>query len=239
MTDANDQTKSRQVSAMFARISSKYDFMNTMMTLGGHHRWRRRTAEIATKGQPPGSALDVATGTGDLAFELSNRPEVTGVTGVDFVAEMLALARKKEQKRPPKSPIEWLNGDALALPFPDGTFMCATSGFAMRNVADLRGAISEMARVVRPGGRVVILELTPPQKLFPRLLGRCFSFLAPLLGQLLSGDRAAYTYLPRSVEIFPTASELAAMMTDIGLKDVRWETRSMGLVAIHSGVREE
>lgn len=237
MTYTNGGAKSQRVATMFSRISRKYDFMNTVMTGCAHKHWRRRAAEIATLGLPPGPALDVATGTGDLAFELAHRPEVSGAVGVDFVAEMLALAHKKEQRLSVKRPIAWLLGDALQLPFPDSTFMCATAGFAMRNVADLRRAISEMARVVRPGGRVVILDLTPSEERHPvsRLLARCFSYLAPLLGHLLAKDREAYTYLPRSVASFPTANELSDLMADAGLINVRWQLLGMGLVALHVG----
>ncbi len=237
MVHINGATKSQRVAAMFSRISRKYDFMNTVMTGGAHKRWRRLTAEMATRGLPPGPALDVGTGTGDLSFELARRPEVSWVVGVDFVAEMLALAQIKEQRLPAKRPIVWSLGDALTLPFPDSTFMCATAGFTMRNVADLHRAISEMARVVRPGGRVVVLELTPPEERYhvSRLLARCFSYLAPLLGYLLAKDREAYTYLPRSVENFPTAGALALLMANAGLKNVDWQLLSMGLVALHVG----
>lgn len=222
---------------MFAGISGKYDFMNTVMTGGAHKRWRRSTARAAAGGLLPGVALDVATGTGDMAFELARQPEVSAVTGVDFVPEMLLLAQKKQQKRKLKKPIDWVLGDALSLPFPDGAFICATAGFGIRNMTDLRLAISEMARVVRPGGRVAILELTRPGK--KRSIGslpaKCFSYLAPLLGQLLAKDRQAYAYLPRSVEKFPAAPELARLMTDIGLKNVRWRLLGIGLVALHTG----
>lgn len=237
MAHINGETKAQRVAAMFSRISRRYDFMNTIMTGGEHNRWRCLSAELATQGLPPGPALDVATGTGDLAFELARRPKVSGVVGVDFVAEMLTLARKKEQRRHPQQPIVWSLGDALMLPFPDNAFMCATAGFAMRNVADLHHAFSEMVRVVRPGGRVVILELTPSDWRHPvsRLLAMCFSRIVPLLGHLLASNREAYTYLPQSVEGFPTASELSRLMEDTGLVNVRWQLLGMGLVALHVG----
>ncbi|MBI4299629.1 MAG: class I SAM-dependent methyltransferase, partial [Chloroflexi bacterium] len=160
------------MAAMFARISRRYDFMNTVMTAGMHRRWRRLAAQLATRGLAPGLALDLATGTGDLAFELARRAEAQAVVGVDFVPEMLALAWAKEARVQPGRPLTWALGDMLALPLKDDSFMCATSGFAMRNVADLRRAFSEMARVVRPGGRVVVLEITPvdSRRIGPRLL---------------------------------------------------------------------
>ncbi len=237
MARLSGETKAQRVAAMFSRISPRYDFMNTVMTAGAHNHWRRLAAELATRGLPSGPALDVATGTGDLAFELALRPEVSSVVGLDFVAEMLAIARKKEQRRRPQRPIIWSLGDALRLPFPDNTFISATAGFAMRNVADLHVAFSEMARVVRPGGRVVILELTPSDWRHPvsRLLAMGFSRIAPLLGHLLANDRQAYTYLPQSVESFPTASELSHLMGDTGLENVRWQLLGMGLLALHVG----
>lgn len=237
MAHTNGKTKSQRVATMFTRISPKYDFMNTVMTAGAHKRWRRLAARIAVRGLQPGIALDVGTGTGDFVFALARRPEVNGVAGVDFVPEMLALARKKEQSRQVKRPIAWLLGDAQALPFPDSTFMCATIGFVMRNVTDTRRALSEMVRVVRPGGRVVILELTLPEKRFSvsSLLTKGFSRIAPLLGQLLAGDREAYTYLPRSVQSFLTASDLSNLMEDVGLINVHYRLLGMGLVALHVG----
>lgn len=235
MTQTNGETKAKSVAAMFARISARYDFMNTVMTGGAHNRWRRLAARLATEGLASGPALDMATGTGDLAFELARRPEVDCVIGLDFVPEMLDLAKKKEQQRLPQRPITWSLGDALALPFSDNTFICATSGFAMRNVADLPRAIFEVARVVQPGGRVAILEFTPADSQLSRLLAMGFSRIAPLLGQLLANDRTAYTYLPRSVENFPTAAELSELMKNAGLINVHWRLLSMGLVALHIG----
>lgn len=237
MVQVTGDNKAKRVSAMFARISGRYDFMNTVMTWGMHNRWRRLAAALATRELPPGIALDVATGTGDLAFELTRRPEVSSVVGMDMVAEMLALAQAKEEEIHPRRPVTWSRGDALKLPFADNTFMCVTIGFGLRNVADIRQAISEMVRVVRPGGRVVILELTPSARRRPvsRVLAVSFSFIAPVLGHFLAGDRDAYTYLPQSVESFPTASELSLLMQEKGLINVNWQMMGMGLVALHVG----
>jgi len=231
-----DSDKARRVATMFARISRRYDFMNTVMTGGMHGRWRRKAARMATAGQAPGVALDVGTGTGGFVFELARRPEVQRAVGVDFVPQMLALARGQELKKHPARPVEWSLGDAMELPFPDDAFMCATAGFAMRNVADLRKALSEMARVVRPGGRVVILEMTHQEEgRLSRLPQIYFRRVVPLLGQLLAGDRDAYSYLPDSVGGFPTGKELASMMESVGLANVRWSLLGMGLVALHVG----
>lgn len=237
MNSSND--KARRVAAMFTRISRRYDFMNTVMTGGMHGRWRRLAARQATEGQAPGLALDVGTGTGGFVFELVRRPPVQAAFGVDFVPRMLALARTRQLKKRPARLVGWSLGDALCLPFPDGAFMCATAGFAMRNVADLPKALSEMARVVRPGGRVAILEMTRQEKDHrSRLPQIYFRHIVPFLGQVLAGDRDAYTYLPDSVGGFPTGRELASLMEEAGLKNVRFQLLGMGLVALHVGEKE-
>jgi demethylmenaquinone methyltransferase/2-methoxy-6-polyprenyl-1,4-benzoquinol methylase len=225
-----------QVRAMFDRIAGVYDLMNTAMTAGLHHRWRARAAEQARVG--PGSrALDVATGTGDLAIELARRVSPDGeVVGSDFAEAMLDRARAKAAAggggsvRPR---FEW--GDALELPYADDTFDAATVGFGARNFDDLERGIAEMARVVRPGGRVVILEITtpsrPPLSTFFRIW---FDHLVPALGRL-AGDPDAYSYLPRSVKRFPGPQELAATMDRCGLTSIRWLLTAGGIIAIHVG----
>ena len=237
---------------MFDRIAGVYDLMNTAMTAGLHHRWRERAADEARIG--PGSrVLDVATGTGDLALELARRVGPSGeVIGSDFAEAMLDRARAKagrgEQAGRPR--FEW--GDALALPYEDGSFDAATVGFGARNFEDLGRGLAEMARVVRPGGRVVVLEITtpmrPPLSLFYRLW---FDRLVPALGRLagaLSSRRAgtpqsegelsisdAYTYLPNSVRRFPGPQALAAELEHAGLEEISWILIAGGIVAIHSG----
>jgi demethylmenaquinone methyltransferase/2-methoxy-6-polyprenyl-1,4-benzoquinol methylase len=222
---------------MFARISRRYDLMNAVMTVGMHGQWRRLAARLATEGMVPGPALDIATGTGDLAFTLTRLSTAQPVVGADFTPQMLAVARAKERARRGVSPVSWLLADALALPFPDGTFMCATAGFALRNLTDLRQGLVEMARVVRPGGRVVVLEAVQGENQGPgvRLLRAYFRRVVPFMGRILAGDRDAYTYLPESVERFPTAEGLAGLMEDVGLVNVRWRLVGLGLVSIHVG----
>ncbi|MDO8473282.1 MAG: bifunctional demethylmenaquinone methyltransferase/2-methoxy-6-polyprenyl-1,4-benzoquinol methylase UbiE [Dehalococcoidia bacterium] len=236
MSSTQNNQKARRVATMFARISPRYDFMNTVMTAGMHGRWRRLVARMATQDAPPGPALDVATGTGDLAFALARRPEVTAVVGLDFVSEMLELARRKQKGRT-LDKVKWVEGDALSLPFGDGTFSCATVAFGLRNVADLKKAISEMARVVRPGGRVAVLDMTrmSGQRPGQRLLRYYFNHFVPLMGRVLAGDKEAYAYFPESVEGFPSAADLAALMEAAGMINVRWRLLGMGMVALHTG----
>ena len=214
---------------MFDRIAGVYDAMNALMTAGLDQGWRERAADLAGV-QPGDRALDVATGTGDLAMALAERVGETGeVVGCDFSEAMLARARKKA----PRLRFEW--ADALDLPYPDRSFDAATVGFGARNFADLRKGLAEMARVVKPGGRVVILEITtprrPPLSWFFRLW---FDAAVPLLGRLV-GDTAAYSYLPRSVRRFPDPAELAALLAAVGLADVRYVVTAGGIIAIHAG----
>jgi demethylmenaquinone methyltransferase/2-methoxy-6-polyprenyl-1,4-benzoquinol methylase len=214
---------------MFDRISPSYDRMNLLMSMGRDGRWRRLGVRAA--GVRPGdAALDVCCGTGDFAVELRRAVGPSGrVVGLDFSPQMLEMARRKS------SAVEWLQGDALALPFADGEFAAACVGFGVRNLSDHRRGFAEMARVVRPGGRVVCLEMsTPPAPIRP------FSQLwtdrgVPVLGRIVAHDPDAYRYLPESVHRFPPAPELAAIMRDAGLVDVGYRRLMMGVVALHVG----
>jgi demethylmenaquinone methyltransferase / 2-methoxy-6-polyprenyl-1,4-benzoquinol methylase len=226
-TSASGTLPETQVRAMFDRIARVYDRMNSIMTAGMHHRWRERAADFTRVG-PGSSALDVATGTGDLAIELARRG--ASVTGLDFSEPMLELARAKDPR------IEWVQGNALELAFGDGEFDAVTVGFGARNFADLDRGVAEMTRVTKPGGRVVILEITtperPPLSWFFRLW---FDRAIPALGRL--ADSEAYTYLPSSVRRFPRAPELGAHLAAAGLDDVRWVLTAGGIIAVHSGTR--
>jgi demethylmenaquinone methyltransferase / 2-methoxy-6-polyprenyl-1,4-benzoquinol methylase len=224
-----------QVQAMFDRISGVYDRMNSVMTAGLHHKWRRRAADLAALA-PGAHALDVATGTGDLALELAGRVGPGGeVVGSDFSERMLSIAREKAAAR--SSPVRFESGDALALPYEDGAFDAATVGFGARNFSDLERGVSEMARVVRPGGRVVILEITTPQRpplsSFFRIW---FDQVVPALGRL-AGDSQAYAYLPNSVKRFPGPEELCGVMERAGLERIRYLLTAGGIIALHVGVR--
>ena len=218
-----------QVRAMFDRIAGFYDVMNSVMTAGLHHRWRERAADLAAL-SPGGSALDVATGTGDLAIELARRVGPSGtVIGSDFSEAMLERARQKEPA------LEWEQGNALALRYADDSFDAATVGFGARNFSDLPQGLREMARVVRPGGRVVVLEITTPTR--PPLstfFSLWFDRVVPLIGRL-TGESQAYTYLPSSVKRFPGPQALGAILHDAGLRDVRWILTAGGIIALHSG----
>jgi demethylmenaquinone methyltransferase / 2-methoxy-6-polyprenyl-1,4-benzoquinol methylase len=220
-----------QVRAMFDRIASVYDVMNSVMTAGLHHRWRARAADLAAVG-PGDRALDVATGTGDLAVELARRVAPGGsVVGSDFSEEMLTVARRKA----PGIAFEW--GNALELPYEDGRFDAATVGFGARNFSDLERGLQEMARVVRPGGHVVVLEITTPQRPPLSTFFRVwFDRIVPLIGRL-TGETLAYSYLPSSVRRFPAPEGLAAAMARAGLRDIRWILTAGGIIAIHVGTK--
>lgn len=223
-----------QVRTMFDRIAGVYDLMNTAMTAGMHHRWRERAGELAEL-ELGCAALDVCCGTGDLALELSRRvgPEGT-VIGCDFSERMLDAARSKASERGAANVrFEW--ADALELPYEDGSFDAATVGFGARNLEDLDRGLGELARVLRPGGRLVILEITQPQR--PPLsafFSLWFDRLVPLLGTL-AGDRSAYSYLPESVKRFPSPRGLAERMDAAGFDRIRYFVLAGGIITIHAG----
>jgi demethylmenaquinone methyltransferase/2-methoxy-6-polyprenyl-1,4-benzoquinol methylase len=226
-----------QVNRMFDRIAGRYDLLNSLMTAGLHHRWRQRAADRAELG-PGDAALDVCCGTGDLALELAGRVSPGGhVVGCDFSEPMLDLAREKASARVAAGVrFEW--ADALNLPYDDERFDAATVGFGVRNLSDLDRGLGEMVRVLRPDGRLVILEITqptrPPLSTFYSLW---FDRIVPQLGRLTS-DPEAYSYLPESVRSFPSPRGLAAKMDTAGLQRVRWTILAGGIIAIHSGVKE-
>jgi demethylmenaquinone methyltransferase/2-methoxy-6-polyprenyl-1,4-benzoquinol methylase len=217
-----------QVRAMFDRIARVYDRMNSLMTAGMHHRWRERATDLAAVGKGD-RALDVATGTGDLALALRRRG--AEVVGLDFSQPMLELARRKAPD------VRFERGNALELPYAGDEFDAVTVGFGARNFSDLRSGLAEMARVARPGGRVVVLEITtperPPLSWFFRLW---FDRVVPALGRL-AGDSAAYSYLPSSVRRFPNPPELAAELAAVGLTRVRWIVTAGGIIAVHVGLK--
>ena len=220
---------------MFARIASRYDFVNTIMTGGAHHSWRRRAIQLVSPWN--GWALDVATGTGDLALELARHPHADQVVGLDVVPEMLKLARKKSTQSSFSQQITWLHGDAMALPFPNAVFGTVTSGFGLRNVSNLPLALREMVRVTAPGGRIVIVEITPVQGDSPvrKLIRFHFRHVTPWIGAIIAGNREAYTYLPNSVENFPNPETLADLLRHAGARNVQYQLVGLSTVAIHWG----
>lgn len=221
---------SGDVQAMFGRIVRRYDTVNRLMTGGRDVAWRRRVAKLAVESGP--QVLDVATGTGDLALALSAAAATTAV-GIDFAPPMICAAAAKAAGR---SDVTFAVGDALRLPFPDGAFDACTVSFGLRNMADYEAALREMARVLRPGGRFICLELTPYQvPVLSQIFGWYFRTLVPLVGGLLSGDREAYRYLPCSVAAFPDARSLVALMERAGLTDTSYRLLGAGTVALHVG----
>lgn len=224
------------VARIFARISRRYDLLNGVMSAGRHHAWRRAAVRLALEGRA-GQALDIATGTGDFAIELARRREVSRAVGLDITLPMLALARRKVVKKRVASKTDFLRGDAHTLPFADGGFACITVGFGVRNFPDLPAALDEMARVLRPGGRLAILEIVRAKNENPvaRLFRGAFLSVTPWLGALLARDREAYTYLPDSVREFLTADELAAAMEKAGLRLITRRTFAFGTVTVLVG----
>ncbi len=221
-----------EVRGMFDRIAGVYDLMNSTMTAGLHHEWRRRAVERARVG-PGSDALDICCGTGDLALELRRAIGPDGrVVGSDFSEQMLDLARAKSGTQ--GLPVEFGWADALSLPYGDESFDAVTVGFGARNLADLDAGLAEMGRVLRPGGRVVILEITRPRREpLASFYGFWFDRLVPLLGSI-AGDSDAYAYLPESVRSFPEPRELAARMDAAGFSEIRWLLLAGGIIAIHS-----
>jgi demethylmenaquinone methyltransferase / 2-methoxy-6-polyprenyl-1,4-benzoquinol methylase len=221
---------------MFDRVARHYDVLNSVMTAGLHHRWRQRAAGLAGVG-PGDAALDVCCGTGDLALELAGRVAPGGsVIGCDFSEPMLDLAREKAAERGAAAVrFEW--ADALRLPYDAGRFDAVTVGFGLRNLADLDLGLREMARVLAPGGRLVVLEITqptrPPLSTFYSLW---FDRIVPILGRA-AGDPEAYSYLPESVRGFPAPGALAQKMDAAGLERIRWTILAGGIIAIHSATQ--
>jgi demethylmenaquinone methyltransferase/2-methoxy-6-polyprenyl-1,4-benzoquinol methylase len=216
-----------EVRSMFDRIAPVYDLMNRVMTAGLDQRWRRETVKAVVR--PGDRVLDACCGTGDLAVA-ALKAGAREVVGLDFSPRMLERARAKQQT------VTWMDGDVTAMPFSDGEFDSATVGFGVRNVADLSAALTELARVLKPGGRLGILEITTPTGFLAPFYRLWFDRIVPLLGRLFKGG-SAYTYLPASVRRFPAPDALADLLREAGFENVSYRTFAGGIVALHSGVR--
>jgi demethylmenaquinone methyltransferase / 2-methoxy-6-polyprenyl-1,4-benzoquinol methylase len=229
------QDRADYVQDMFARIAGRYDRMNRLMTFGQDARWREyviRQANLPVGGR----LLDIATGTGDIADEgLEQVPGLQAVGG-DFTIEMMQAGKRL----PERETIQWVGADTLALPFPDSTFDAVASGFLMRNVIDVAGAFREQARVTRPGGRIVVLESSPPKdNLLKPFIKVHLNTVIPTLGRIVTGEADAYRYLPDSTQGFQGPDELAATMRASGLIDVYYQLFMFGTIAIHVATKPD
>ena len=226
MTYETGRLEPETVRGMFDRIAPVYDVMNRVMTAGLDLRWRRLTAEAVV--QRGDRVLDACCGTGDLA--VADARAGGDVTGLDFSPRMLERARRKSDA------VKWVEGDMLALPFGDGSFEAATVGFGVRNVVDLEHGLAELARILVPGGRVGILEITTPTGLLAPFYRLWFDRIVPLLGKVLKGGEA-YSYLPASVRRFPDKEALAGLLRTAGFDGVEYRTFAGGIVALHTGTK--
>ena len=224
MTVESGRLAPEGVRSMFDRIAPVYDVMNRVMTAGLDQRWRRLAAQAVVR--PGDRVLDACCGTGDLAIAGARAGGV--VTGLDFSERMLERAQRKAPH------LEWVRADALALPFEEGAFDAATVGFGVRNLDDLEGGLRELARVLKPGGRLAVLEITRPRGLLRPFFRFWFDGVVPVLGKVLPGG-AAYTYLPASVRRFPGPEDLGALMESAGFHAVNWRMLAGGIVALHVG----
>ena len=224
--------RARYVQGMFARIASRYDLMNRLMTFGQDRIWRRMV--IRKAGLPPSRPvlLDLGAGTGDLGREAVHQYPGAVTVAADFTLEMMRVG----QERPGSGLLHWSAADALRLPFPDETFDAVVSGFLLRNIVDLPRALAEMRRVLRPGGRMVALDTTRPQKHILTPVVRLYMHkIIPWLGRMIAGQEEAYVYLPDSSEHFLSAQELVIQMSDAGYGQIGYEQLNLGTIAIHWG----
>lgn len=224
-----------EVRRMFSEIAPTYDLLNSALSLGLDARWRREAARVAVANQPE-QVLDVATGTGKLAFAVKRARPSAQVTGVDFSDEMLTEARRAAERE--GLDVRFGAADGTALPFPDAAFDAVTIGYGLRNFADVSAGLREFHRVLAPGGRLVVLEFPPPPG---GIVGAAFRLyferLLPLVGGVVSGRRGAYAYLPRSVNAFLGPEQLAQRMSEVGFVQVRYRMQTLGVSALHVGSR--
>lgn len=235
MTSTSAPERAKQVQTMFSRITGRYDLMNRVMTGGRDQAWRRETAKHLVLSDAPARVLDLATGTGDLAFAVRERYPNARVSAFDFSETILREGARKGAQRMDDKTV-WGVGDALNLPFPDATFDGVTNAFLLRNVVDLPQCLRELKRVTKPGGRVVCMEITHPQgPIFKQLFTLYFYKFVPILGGIISGDFKAYAYLPNSLSKFPPAKPLKALFDQAGYRNAYYKTLALGTMAIHVG----
>lgn len=234
---ATSTSKKVQVQQMFDRIARHYDFLNHALSLGIDMRWRKKAvAQLGKAGK--GNVLDVATGTGDVAFMITQMyPEAT-VTGIDLADQMLVIARQKSTTKSGGDHIRFLQGDSENLPFQDNSYQAVTVAFGVRNFEDLQQGLREMFRVVMPGGKVVILEFSKPRAFpFKQIFNGYFRYLLPALGALRSKDSRAYRYLYESVQAFPDREHFIAELERAGWENPKYESLSLGICAIYTATK--
>jgi len=234
MAHLNSSERAYYVQGMFSRIASRYDLMNRLMTFGQDRRWRKEVILQAALPLEKSILLDLGGGTGDLGLEALKQNPVTIPIEADFTIEMMRVG----QNRPGASCLNWASADALRLPFPDNTFKAVVSGFLLRNVINLPQVLSEQYRVIKPGGRMVCLDTTRPQRnLLTPLVRFHMHRTIPLLGRLISGQDDAYIYLPDSSESFLSAEELVDLMIESGFENIGFKRLNFGTIAIHWGIK--
>lgn len=232
-----DRSKGAQVEEMFDNIAPAYDFMNRAMTLGIDRSWRRKVVKAATDGSPR-SILDVATGTGDLAIQLARAAGGASVTGIDLSEGMLAVGRRKVAEAGLDRRVTLIQGDCLALPFPDGAFDTVTVAFGVRNFEHLDRGYAEMARVLRPGGKLIVLELSVPTSPLVRPFYRLYTRgIIPLLGRMVSSDSRAYTYLPESIAAMPQGEKMLSLMREARLSSPSLRRLTLGVATIYTATK--
>jgi demethylmenaquinone methyltransferase/2-methoxy-6-polyprenyl-1,4-benzoquinol methylase len=235
--DPRDGARGPKVRAMFAEIAGRYDVINRVLSGGRDLSWRRVAVKMAAL-RGGERVLDVCCGTGDFALMFAaHRSSPASVTGLDFTPEMLRIAKDRAARM--GAPIEWLAGDALHLPFPDASFDVASVGYGVRNFQELDAGLRELARVLRPGGRAVILDCTPARGLIGKAANFYINRIMPWAGNRLSGSKdRAYSYLADSIMVFPDCAELQRRMEGAGFNDVKWRKLNFGTMAVHVGQRD-
>ena len=232
-----ERPKTEQVEQMFDSIAPAYDFMNRAMTFGIDRRWRRIAVDMVAR-NPHDRILDIATGTGDLAMLLARRTRATHITGLDLSEGMIDIGRRKIERAGLAGRIELICGDSLAMPFDSGSFDAITVAYGVRNFADLLAGYREMARVLKPGGTLTVIELSTPASPVVRPFYRLYTrHIIPLMGRMVSKDVRAYSYLPESIAAVPQRADMTALMEQAGFTDTAWRTLTFGTCAIYTGRR--